>query len=476
MSKVTKASVVSIDLFERPVVLRMPFRFGIVTLTHAPQVFVRLKLADGSTGIAAEMLAPKWFDKNPDLTNEQNFDQLRRSLLLAAERTLAGPQDLAPFALHAAHEADHHAACAAEGLNGLVAGFGLALVDRAIIDAVCRRDGVSVFRAVAENRLGIGSDTAPDLQGFDIGGFLAGLAPAATIEARHTVGLVDSLTDADIPADARLDDGLPQSLEAAVATYGLRSFKLKVQGDVDADIDRLCGIAAVIDAQPAPYRSTLDGNEQYRTPEAVLELWHRIAAEPRLERLRASILFIEQPIARAAALSAPLGPLAEAAPVEVDESDADIDVFPRAKALGYGGISSKSCKGFYRSLLNRARTAAWNEEAGAERYFMSAEDLTTQAGVAVQQDLALATLIGCSHVERNGHHYVDGMAGAPEAEQAAFLSAHPDIYHRQAGRARLNIRDGSIAIGSLDTPGLGVGPLPDWQAMDAMPKPGKISA
>ena len=134
MSKVTKASVVSIDLFERPVVLRMPFRFGIVTLTHAPQVFVRLKLADGSTGIAAEMLAPKWFDKNPDLTNEQNFDQLRRSLLLAAERTLAGPQDLAPFALHAGHEADHHAACAAEGLapvHELVVGAHVHLLPRA---------------------------------------------------------------------------------------------------------------------------------------------------------------------------------------------------------------------------------------------------------------------------------------------------------------------------------------------------------
>ena len=45
---------------------------------------------------------------------------------------------------------------------------------------------------------------------------------------------------------------------------------------------------------------------------------------------------------------------------------------------------------------------------------MSAEDLTTQSGIALQQDLALATLIGATHVERNGHHYVDGMAGAPQ--------------------------------------------------------------
>jgi len=463
----------SIDMFERPVTLRMPFRFGIVTLTHAPQVFVRLVLEDGrggeAIGIAAEMLAPKWFDKNPDLSNEDNFDQLRQSLDLARARYLAGPQGLAPFAFHAAHEQAHHAACAAEGLNGLVASFGLALVDRAVIDGFCRRVGLTVFQAVARNALGITAATAPDLEGFDLDGFLAALRPAEAIEARHTVGLVDALTDAEIPADRRVGDGLPESLEAAVDAYGLRSFKLKVQGDIAADLDRLRGIAAVLDRRAEPYRSTLDGNEQYRDPDGVLELWHRIGEDPALARLRASILFIEQPIARAAALSAPLGRLAEEADVEIDESDADIDVFLKAKALGYAGISSKSCKGFYRSLLNRARVEAWNAEGGARRYFMSAEDLTTQAGIGVQQDLALATLIGCTHVERNGHHYVDGMAGAPEAEQAAFLAAHPDLYHRQGGRARLRLVQGRLAIGSLAVPGLGVGPLPDWSAMDPMP-------
>ena len=149
-------------------------------------------------------------------------------------------------------------------------------------------------------------------------------------------------------------------------------------------------------------------------------------------------------------------------------SDADIDAFPRARALGYRGISSKSCKGFYRALLNRARVAQWNAQEGAGRYFMSAEDLTTQAGVAVQQDLALATLIGATHVERNGHHYVDGMAGAPAAEQDAFLAAHPDLYHRAPnGRLRLTIRDGAIALASLDVPGLARRPMPDFAAMTA---------
>jgi hypothetical protein len=157
--------------------------------------------------------------------------------------------------------------------------------------------------------------------------------------------------------------------------------------------------------------------------------------------------------------------------MEVDESDADITIFPRARALGYRGISTKSCKGFYRGLLNRARVALWNAQALDERFFLSAEDLTTQSGVALQQDLALATLVGATHIERNGHHYVDGMAGAPQAEQDAFLCSHGDLYARAPnGRVRAVIRDGRFALGSLArVNGLAVGVTPEWNAMEPMP-------
>src|SRR5450432_1513210 len=78
-----------VRLYERHVHLRMPFRFGVVTLTEAPQCFVRVRIefADGRShwGAAAEILAPKWFDKNLALSNEDNFDQLRQSLRLAAD-------------------------------------------------------------------------------------------------------------------------------------------------------------------------------------------------------------------------------------------------------------------------------------------------------------------------------------------------------------------------------------------------------
>jgi len=457
--------VVEARLYERPVRFRLPFRFGAATVTAAPQAFLRLTVeaADGrrAEGQAAELMVPKWFDKDPALTEQQNFDQLRRSLAIARPFYLAAPPAPA-FALSAEIEPRHHAVCVAGELGGLIASFGLALFDRAVIDALCRIERIDAVTAVRTNRIGLTTATAPDLEEFDLGLLLAGLSPSDTLHARHTVGLADPITTAEIAEP--LDDGLPQSLEQAVAAYGHTHFKLKLSGQAESDLERLRRIAAVLDRLPE-YRVTLDGNEQFAEAGPVVEFWDRFAADPALARLRSAVLFLEQPIARARALAEPIHALAERVPVEIDESDAEIGVFPRARALGYRGVSSKSCKGFYRSLLNRARIARWSAEDGI-RYFLSAEDLTTQGGIALQQDLVLAALGGTGHVERNGHHYVDGMAGAPAAEQQAFLAAHPDLYADAGGRARLSIRGGRLAIGSvLAAHGLGTALTPDWSAM-----------
>ena len=105
MTTAPSLHVKEIRLYEREVTFRMPFRFGVVTLTHAPEAFarVRIGLGDGREGwgMAAEMLAPKWFDKNLDLSNEDNFEQLRQALRLASSLYLA--TDAAPaFELSAA--------------------------------------------------------------------------------------------------------------------------------------------------------------------------------------------------------------------------------------------------------------------------------------------------------------------------------------------------------------------------------------
>jgi hypothetical protein len=115
------------------------------------------------------------------------------------------------------------------------------------------------------------------------------------------------------------------------------------------------------------------------------------------------------------------------------------------------------------------RCVVWNEAAGENRYFMSAEDLTTLAGVSVQQDLALVGLLGLTHVERNGHHFIDGFNPRPAAEADRFLAAHPDLYHRIGDHVRLRIEHGKIAIGSLACPGFAVGCMPEFDAIQPMP-------
>src|SRR2546422_10549865 len=328
------------------------------------------------------MLVPKWFDKDPALSNEQNIDQLRASLALARDAYLAAGWNW-PSGRWTGNHGPQIARGAPHGMTRLAACFGPALIARALLDALCRALGVSFYEAIRSNLPGISAPGCQaDLAAFDMDEFLSQLSPATKIAARHTVGLLDPVT----PADTKVNDGLPETLGEVVARYGHRWFKLKVGGDAKADVERLVAIAAVLDRNEEPYQATLDGNEQYASAAGVLELWRRIRAEPRLKRLASSIAFIEQPVNRQHALSGDVSALAEERPVIIDESDDSLEAFPRARRLGYTGVSSKTGKGLYKSLLNAARCRLWNREEGAARYFMSGEDLTLQAGLALRSE------------------------------------------------------------------------------------------
>ena len=468
-----RLTVDRIHFGERNVELRLPFKFGVVTLTHAPQVFVRalVRLEDGreAWGESAELMVPKWFDKSPQLSNEQNIDQLRRSLMAAAEAYRDSRLPRTAFQLFAENYQPLIDAGEAQGLPPLAACFGAAELDKAILDGMCQAMNVSFQQAVNCNLMELdAARVAPDLAGFDMAAFLAGLHSRASVEARHTVGMADPLTAADQDPAARLDDGLPETLEQVIDGYRQRYFKIKVCGDLAVDLQRLRSIAAVLDQRLSDYHITLDGNEQYRDADAVLALWEAVAAEPALHRFQQRILFVEQPIHRAEALARDIRPLAERIPIIIDESDATLDAFPQARKLGYSGVSSKACKGLYKSLINAARCAQANAQAGTPVNFLSAEDLTCQSGLAVQQDLALIALLGITHVERNGHHYVNGMAGAPQQEQTAFLQQHPDLYRTVRGRTCLAIDDGRLRLDSLEASGFASRARPDWSAMQPM--------
>ncbi len=459
MQAAWRLRILAVEAFERPVPLRLPFRFGVVTLRRVVQAFVRVRVGDarGAEGIgwAAELMVPKWFDKRPELSDADNVRQLRASVATALRAHLELEGSDTAFGL--ARAARERAGVERAG-NGLVAGFGPALVERAVVDAACRLAGQPFASALRGGRLGI--DFRAELPELDADALLRELRAAPSIRARHTVGLADALTRSELDPEQRLDDGLPECVEEAIDAYGHRDFKVKVAGDRDADLARLGALARVLEPLPR-YRLTLDGNEQFPDEAAAGAFLEALWSEPSLERLRSAVLYVEQPIHRDRALDCDVRALARFAPLIVDESDARDGSFEAARERGYAGISSKTCKGIYRSLLNRARCQLWNRDPAGPRSFVSAEDLTCQAGLSVQQDLLLAALLGCEHAERNGHHYADGMVGASAAEMDGFAAAHPDLYRRSDRGLHLRIRAGRIALGSLDAPGFASAALPD---------------
>ncbi len=444
------------DLRTRPVQLRLPFRFGANTLTACPQLFARVDVevpGHGVTqGFAAELMVPKWFDKRAEFTPADNIAHLAAATRNATQ-AYRNDTPATAFSLFTRHCAALQEQGRARGLTDLSIGFGQAVVDRAVIDALCRATQRSFFDAARQNLLGLGdTPLAPDMAGWDWPGWLAAMQPLRRIEARHTVGLLD-----EIDAVRFGDDGLPISLRAVIERYGHKSFKIKLGGDPKSDLQRLRSVLTVLDATVGDYRYTVDGNEQYASIDALNEL---LAG---LRTLKAP-LYVEQPVPRDLSFSTPL-PSDPRAPLLMDEADGTLAAFANGRALGWSGVSSKACKGVYKSLINRARCERWNQEAGQPLHFMSAEDLTCQAGLSVQQDLALVALLGITHSERNGHHYGRGFGDAPEAEQRAFSSAHPDLYDKHH---RLRIERGVIKIDSLFAPGYAHAAEPDWQATQAL--------
>ncbi len=466
---------------------RLPFRYGIVTLTHFPllHLAIEVETADGrrGRGFAADNLPPKWFDKDPRKTFRDNVEDELASIRAAETAFLDAARAPRPIfdVWQEAYRASR-AQCRALGLNGLTASFGSSFFERALADAAGRLAGLDLVGMLRANTLGLRPDAVhPGLTLEHVQAW-AGASPPAHLAVRHTVGLLDPIVAADVPADGWRRDGLPQTLEECILQYGLTHFKLKVGGSLDADLDRLGAIAATLDRLVAgPYVVTLDGNEQYKSMGDFARLVDAMERTRALARLVAALAFIEQPLDRAIALdpiaTEGLEERVRRIPMLIDESDAELDSFTTAMRLGYRGVSTKNCKGIVKSILNRSLVERENRHrAPAARLFMSAEDLTNVPVVPLQQDLATVRALGIGHVERNGHHYVRGLAHCSAAERAQATQLHADLYEGDAHEARLRIDGGRLRVGSLAAAGYGVAFEPDLGSMTPLERwsPGEV--
>jgi hypothetical protein len=455
---------------------RMPFRYGVVTVRVAPiatlEVTIETERGEQSRGYAADFLAYRWFDKRPHKSFVDNVADLLRAIHLAVAACHSNAAFCTAFDLWQHCFAELAARGPAHDLNDLTVSFGASMPERAVIDALGRLLRLPVADLVASEALGIELGRLdPDIRGVELRRCLPE-EPLRSLWVRHTVGLLDPITAADVPAGMAVCDGLPETLEDYFRIDGIRYLKVKVAGRLEEDLARLTAIADLLSRSALPCAVTLDGNEQYTDLGAFGELVDRLRTTPALETLDRAILFIEQPLERSVALApdtaALLKQIDRHKPIIIDEADGTLDAFRTAMALGYRGVSHKNCKGIYKSLLNFARAGQRNEALGTARYFLTAEDLTNLPVVPLQADLASIAMLGIRHVERNGHHYFFGLNHLTPAEQAAALNRHADLYSRLGEAAVLRIRDGRIAIGSIQVAGMGFAALP---AMDAMTPP-----
>jgi hypothetical protein len=451
---------------------RMPFRYGIATMTATPHLFCRVELEiDGrrQAGTSADHLPPKWFTKDPRTSVRDDVAEMIQVITTACDIARAAPKSATVFDLWRRVYDGQAAWGGGWGKPPLLSHFGSSLVERAAIDAFCRHEGVSFARAVRRNWLGVKlGQIHPELEGAEPKELLPA-EPLRSVVARHTVGLSDPLTDGEVGPEERVDDGLPQSLEACIRVYGLTHFKIKLFGDVAKDVERVGRCADVIErtlGRDAKYAHTLDGNENFKAVGPLREFWEKLTGEPRLAGFLRRLIFVEQPLHRDVAL----GP--EAAKefaawggrpaTIIDESDGELSSSRKALEAGYVGTSHKNCKGVFKGIANACLIEHRRREDRSREYVLSGEDLCNVGPVALPQDLAAAATLGVGHLERNGHHYFRGLTMLPERMQETVLHAHPDLYRRhEAGFPTVAIEGGRMRIGSAVEAPFGINFEPD---------------
>jgi len=465
------------EFFVRHTRTRFPFRYGIASMTEVPHLFLRTTVTVAGksiAGLTSEGLPPKWFTKNPATTFEQDLPEMLEVISHAAG--LAGQIAREPVSFFEFwRELSRQQSAWAMGRKTapLLANLGVSLVERAVLDGLCRIAGEPLHRMVAANRLGLHlGEIYPELEKSEPHTLLPA-APLKSCFLRHTIGLGDALSPADIPSGERVDDGLPQDLESSIRAYGLSYFKVKLFADAERDFARLRELTRLLMAGTGgDFFITMDGNENFKSFEVFREFWEKAASDPALRELWQRIVVVEQPVHRDHALSddagAGLRAWPDRPPLIVDESDGAVGDLPRALELGYAGTSHKNCKGIVKGIAN-ACLLEMRRRAG-QPVVLTGEDLCTLGPVALLQDLVMMALLGVEHVERNGHHYYRGLSLWPEEWQREVLASHADLYERHRdGFACLHVEKGRLVLESVNKAPFGLAPELDPSRFERQP-------
>jgi L-alanine-DL-glutamate epimerase-like enolase superfamily enzyme len=312
--------------------------------------------------------------------------------------------------------------------------------DAAIHDAYGKAFGVSSYETYGPRFMNrdLSHDLGPAFKGEYLDRYVPA-APRPAMPVFHSIGASDPLDSSDVRA--RIEDGLPNTLEEWIPRDGLTRFKIKLNGgDLAADFDRVVRIDRIVTRMQtarrvADWKYLLDFNEGCPNVAYLLEFLRRLreATPAGFDR----ILYIEQPTARD--LQKDRGNVMHEAarlrPVVIDESLTDLDTLLLAREMGYTGVALKACKGQTHAML----MAAAGQKFGM---FLCVQDLTCPGASLIHSAGIAARVPGNAGIEANARQFV------PSAN-AAWEARFPGLF---------TIHDGVMNTGQLTGAGLGAVP------------------
>jgi len=429
---------------------RFPLRRDDEVIDHVALLTARVSaLVDGVPvdGFSADVLMPGWLDRSPAKTAGEKVEALARSARDAGW-AFEGSGSGTLFEVWQRARGEH---AAREGA-ALVLGFGLALVERAAMDAVCRSTELPFLNALKWNVFGFDPGTIhPELAGWNMSASVESV-PAKRVRVRHTIGPEDPLRSREAASASFGESRQLGSLDQEIERYGLNCFKVRLTGDLEADVGRLEQLAVFLPAAcSAGFDLMLDGDERYDDLDVLRELLVRIP-EPLAERIE----HVAQPFDRTRSFQRAVGDLPKA--LLLDAGDDAPEAFPRALAAGYRGVSVRSCKGVFRSLLNLGLCEL---HPGS---FLSAEDQLSLPVLSLQQGLATIAALGLPQLELSCHRHFAGLEHLPGKEALDALRAHPDLYEQRDDGIYLRITNGLLSLGSIRCLGYGTASTVEFEA------------
>ena len=309
--------------------------------------------------------------------------------------------------------------------------------DAAIHDAYGKAFGVSSYDTYSAKFMT--RDLSHDLGSQFKGEYLDRYVPSAprpTTPVFHSVGASDPLEAADVKA--RVDDGLPNTLEEWIPHDGLIRFKIKLNGgNLDADVDRILRIDRLVARVLAgrkvdDWKYLLDFNEGCPNVGYLLDCLRRVreATPAGFDR----ILSIEQPTARDLKKDRAnvMHEAAKLRPVVIDESLTDLETLLLAREMGYTGVALKACKGQSHAMLMAAAAQKFG-------MFLCVQDLTCPGASLIHSAGIAARVPGNAGIEANARQFVP-------AANAEWEPRFPGLF---------TIKNGVMNTGQLTGPGLG---------------------